>query len=247
MSEETPIIEVTVAAPAADVWQALRDPELISRWHGWHYDGLAEEIRIIFVDGVTEDAERHVLTAHGGDRFSLHPARDGGTLVRLTRAPRGANPEWDAYYDDITQGWITFLQQLRFGLERYGLAERRTLVLHGGLRAPGTPALTALGLAPVAGLPVGARYEATAAPGDTLSGEVYARTEYQHALTVDGLGLLMVAEQEPSEVRPNGGVMVLLTAYGAGEAGFASIERRWTAWWESVRAPEPDQEAAAAP
>lgn len=239
LGDDVPTIEVTVAAPADEVWRALRDPVLISRWHGWHYDELADEVRIIYADDVVEDPERQVLTLGGGDRFSLHPAPGGGTVVRITRAPRGTNPEWDAYYDDITEGWTTFLQQLRFGLERHGLAERRTLLLQGGLRAPRTPALAELGLAPVAELPVGAHYDATAAPGDALSGEVYARSEHQHTLTVDGLGLLVVAQQEPSPSRPNGLVMLLFTAYGLDDAVFGDFEKRWTAWWETVRVPEP--------
>ena len=41
-------IEVTIGAPMATVWQSLRDPELIKRWHGWHADELDEEISLIF-------------------------------------------------------------------------------------------------------------------------------------------------------------------------------------------------------
>jgi len=44
-------IEVTVAAPVATVWEHLRDPGLIGRWHGWDYEedgGLAGEIDLIY-------------------------------------------------------------------------------------------------------------------------------------------------------------------------------------------------------
>ncbi len=236
-TDDVPIIEVTIAAPADEVWRALRDPALIRRWHGWHFDGLDEEIRVIYVDHVTADDDGHVLIVDGGDRFTLHPV-DGGTRVRITRAPFGGNPEWDAYYEDINEGWAIFLQQLRFGLERHGLAERRTLLLSGALRSPDVPPVAALGLAQAAELPVGARYRAAAATGDMLEGQVFARTDRQRLFTVDGLGdgLLVVAEQPLTTFRPDGGGMVLLTAYGLDEEEFAALRRRWTAWWESVRA-----------
>jgi len=237
---DTPRIEVTIAAPIEDVWQALRDPELIRRWHGWHVDGLDEEIRMIFVDGVVEEHGAYTLVSGGGDLFSLHPA-PGGVLVRITRAPLGTNP-WDAYYDDITEGWTTFLHQLRFGLERHGLAPRQTLILDGALAVPETTLIEALGLTEVAELPVGARYRADLAPGDLVEGAVYARAPHQLLLTVDGLGdgLLVVAQQLPAAHRPNGGVMGLLTAY-IGAADFAEVEQRWGKWWESVRLPSQER------
>jgi hypothetical protein len=239
---DVPHIEVTIAAPADEVWRALRDPELIRRWHGWHFDGLDEEIRLIYVDHVAEeDPGNHVLVLQDSDRFTLHPAPGGGTVVRVTRAPRGSNPEWDAYYDDITEGWITFLEQLRFGLERHGLAERRTLFLAGQLRDAGQPMAAALGLAEAAELPVGAAYRATAPTGDELAGEVFARSAHQLAVTVAGLGdgLIVVGQQVPGPSRPTGGVMLVLTAYGTTEADFAALERRWTGWWDTVRAETP--------
>jgi hypothetical protein len=234
-SNDTPRLEVTIAAPIDQVWRALRDPELIHRWHGWHCDELAEEVRMIYLDNVKEDPEAYTLVAGGGDVFSLHPA-PGGSIVRMVRAPLGTNPEWDAYYDDITEGWTTFLQQLRFGLERHGLAERQTLVLDGALAEPNATLIGSLGLAAVAEVPVGERYRATLASGDRVEGEVYARSTHQHMLSVDGLGdgLLVLAQQLPAPHRPGGGVLVVLTAY-VGAAEFAEVERRWLRWWESVR------------
>lgn len=235
-NDDTPRLEVTIAAPIDQVWRALRDPEMIHRWHGWHDPSLDAEIRMIFLDGVKEDPEAYTLVAGGGDIFSLHPV-PGGILVRLTRAPLGTNPEWDAYYDDITQGWTTFLQQLRFGLERHGLAPRQTLVLDGALADPDATLIGALGLAAVADVTIGTRYSAALATGDDVEGEVYARSTHQHMLTVDGLGdgLLVVAQQLRAPHRPRGGVLTVLTGY-VGAAEFAEVERRWLKWWESVRA-----------
>lgn len=125
MNPDTPRIEVTVAAPVDVVWNALRDREKIRHWHGWDYEGLEQEIDLIFYTEHTEDARARTLELHGGDRFELQPDGDG-TRITLTRSAPGGDPEWDAYYDDITQGWITFLHQLKFLLERRPDAPRRT-------------------------------------------------------------------------------------------------------------------------
>lgn len=233
--KEGPRIEVTIAAPADEVWQALRDPELIRRWHGWHFDGLDDEVRQIYVEGVTEDPEQRVLKVQGNDRFSLHPV-DGGTVVRITRSPLGLDPDWDAYYDDVTEGWTTFLHQLRFAVERHGLAERQTLVLEGILADQREPFAQVLGLGAAAGLAEGERYRASLAPGDEFNGVVYARTENQLLLTVDELGdgLLVVARQPRNPSRPDGGALAVLTAYDTDPADFAELEGRWTTWWKSV-------------
>jgi hypothetical protein len=232
-----PRIEVTVAASPEVVWQALRDPELIRRWHGWDMPdgGLAEEVRVIYKTGVTEDPDALVLEISGGDRFSLHPA-DGGTVVRVTRAPRGTNPDWAAYYDDITEGWRTFLEQLRFAVERHGLAERRTVILEGQLAGPRS-LVEALGLSEVVGLAPGARYRAAAATGEELAGQVWARSPHQLTLTVDGVGdgLLVLAEQPATEHRPEGGALLVLTTYGLDDAEFDKVRERWSQWWAAQR------------
>jgi hypothetical protein len=235
-----PVIEVTVAAPAGTVWTALRDPDLIRRWHGWDIDELAEEIRTIYLNGVREDPDARTLEIAGGDRFTLHETPGEGTIVRITRAPYGNDPEWDVYYDDITEGWWTFLQQLRFAVERHALAERRTMIFDGRL-AESRPAAEATGLGATATLPVGAAYRATAGSGDELTGTVWARSDRQLALTVDGWGdgLLVLAEQPANPHRPGGGTMLLLTTYGLDDAAFEALVARWAAWWDKQKAADP--------
>jgi hypothetical protein len=176
-----------------------------------------------------------VLIVQGGDRFSLHPS-DGGTIVRVTRSPRGLDPEWDVYYDDITEGWTTFLHQLRFAVERHGLAERRTLVLEGILPDQREPFARVLGLGEVAGQAVGERYRANLIPGDEFAETVYARTDNQLLLTVDALGdgLLVVAQQPGNPHRPDGGALAVLTAYDTDTDDFAALEHRWTTWWKTL-------------
>jgi uncharacterized protein YndB with AHSA1/START domain len=235
-TDPTPELEVTIQAPPEQVWRALRDPELIRRWHGWHMNdgGLDEEIRVIYHTGVTEDPDRLVLELADGDRFSLHPTAEG-TVVRVTRAPRSDEGEWAAYYDDITEGWQTFLEQLRFAVERHGLAERRTVILDGTPR-PGSSLVEMLGLSDVAALAPGARYRAAVATGEELSGQVWSRRSHQLALTVDaaGDGLLVLAEMPRAAHRPDGGAMVVLTAYGLDEATFDLMRARWSQWWSGA-------------
>jgi hypothetical protein len=229
-----PVIEVTVAAPAETVWRALREPDLIRRWHGWDFDGLDEEVESIYLTGVDADDAAHVLGIQGGDRFTLHDT-GGGTLVRLSRAPIGADPEWDTYYDEITEGWYTFLQQLRFAVERHDLAERRTFILEGPLEQPGI-LVDALGLHGVAELAPGTPYGAETPPGE-LTGEVWSAVPGQLLLTAKELGdgLAVLAQQAHTSYRPEGGVLILLTTYGLDDAAFKALETRWTSWWERHR------------
>jgi len=114
------IVEVAVAAPVETVWRALRDPAEIKRWFGWDYDGLDEEIRYIFVEHSTADDDAHVLDGGPGGRIALE-AQGEGTVVRVTR------PASEEGYDEVDEGWLTFVQQLRFYLERHPGRERRTL------------------------------------------------------------------------------------------------------------------------
>ncbi|MFB9681581.1 SRPBCC family protein [Streptosporangium vulgare] len=229
MTDEPFSLEVTIALPVGDVWSALRDPESIRRWHGWHFDGLDKEIEVIYHQNVVESAAEHRLEVQGGDLFELTDL-GGRTSLRMTRAPRGGDPEWDAYYDDITEGWITFVHQLAFALERHPGADRRTVFLSG---AAATPVLEAAGLAAVAGLSPASPYELEGPTGETLRGEVRFRTANQVGLTVEswGDGLLVATRNPPSPAGPGGAAMMVLTTYGLDDAAFADLESRWNAWW----------------
>lgn len=226
---EPVIIETTIAAPAATVWPALRDPDLIRRWHGWHYDGLDAEIDTIFLTGGTE-SEDYTLSL-GEDVFTLRED-DGVTTVRITRAPKGNNPEWDEWYDDITEGWTTFLEQLRFGIEVHALAVRRTIMVEGRLDIDPR---AAFGLPIDAG--VGRTYRSTTAPSGTIDGIVRLVTPHQIAVTVDrlGPGLLILGELPVHPKRPFGGWLMVLTSYGLTEAAHDELSQRWQSWWDSHR------------
>jgi len=226
MTDETSRIEVTVAAPVEAVWDALRDKDKIRHWHGWEYDGLDAEIDLIFFTGFTEDRESRTLGLHGGDRFMVEPV-EGGSTITLTRAPHGDDPEWDAYYDDITEGWITFIQQLRFALERHPAEARRTLFYSGAGDRSTSPAEQLV----ITGA-VGSQYEVDLV-GAKATGKVWFRSDHQLGLTVDqwGDGLLVLSHFGTSEKKPTGAAMAVLTLYGVDDAALGSIDKRWSDWW----------------
>jgi len=205
-------IEVTVAAPVETVWASLRDPAAIRRWHGWHFDGLDAEIEEIYGAPASTPAP-YVLEVGGGDRFALTD-EGGATRVTLTRAPLGNDPRWDEWYDDINEGWTTFLQQLKFGLEAHPGQERRTVFLDAS--GPDQPDPTAL-----------------LRGGDVpASGREWFRSEHQTGVVLDQLGSgLVVVGVKPVRPGSAGGAMAIVTAYEMDDADWAAARERWVAWW----------------
>lgn len=230
MSEDPPRIEVTIAAPVDTVWAALRDKNTIRHWHGWDFDGLDDEIDLIYFSHLTEDAEARTLGVQEGDLFRLEPDGDG-TRVTLTRAPRGVNPEWDAYYDDITEGWMTFLNQLRFAVERKPGVPRRTVFLNSHNKS-GRDLAQDLGL----------DQETADLAGEKARLELWYRAEHQLGVTVDiwGNGLLVVASCAPTEAKPDGVAMAILSTYGLTDDQLADLTKRWRVWWTERYGPLPD-------
>jgi uncharacterized protein YndB with AHSA1/START domain len=218
-------VEVTVAAPLEVVWRALRDRAELRRWHGWEYEQLDAEIETIYYTEATVDEERHVLST-GASVIELESAGPA-TVVRVVMAAPPDDPTWQGYYEDIKQGWLTFVQQLRFALERHPGQDRATVYVSGLPRKADQPPVTELlGLA--AGLP-GERYSATVATGDELAGEVWFRDAYQLGVTVDGWGdgLLVVTDRWS----PAGAAGAVLTAYGLDPDAVVALGDRWAAWW----------------
>ncbi|MGM9473032.1 SRPBCC domain-containing protein [Pseudarthrobacter sp. YS3] len=225
-------LSVVINADAAQVWTMLREPAKVAQWHGWEADELAAEINeIYFHKDVVESPDHTSLTTHGGDVFDLKPV-PGGTLVSVTRAALDHNSEWAAWDEDITQGWLTFLQQLRFALERHPHGKRHTLFFE----FPGTPGsvIEKLGLADVP--KPGEKYELTLATGEEITGKVWYRTNHQVGLTVHGYaehgdGLLIVADQPVIEnIRPHGGALVIASTYDLGAHKLESISSLWDGW-----------------
>lgn len=214
MTDERPVIEVTIAAPVQAVWASLRDPALIRRWHGWHSEGLDDEIALIFGTEGADD-EAHRLQANAGDLFEVDPVA-GGSRVRITRAPYVPGDEWSAYYDDITEGWTSFLQQLKFMHERHPGEDRRT-IFRMGRGEPDVP-------------------ERLLSSVPTRVGDTWYTAERQQGRLLPDLGpgLLILVAKEPA-ADETGRIVVdasaIVTCYGLDDDRFAEEEDRWNSWW----------------
>lgn len=230
MSEGKILVELTIAAPADTVWQALRDPAQIEQWFGWDATTLAEEIKFIFVDhAVASDADRTIGFEGTPDSFQVIDRGDH-CLVRLIRAgAAGDDSDWDGVHEDMTEGWLAFLTQLRFTVERHPGAARRTIYLSGKPAEGAAPAppRAGLGAADLANAAEGAPYRLDPGLGEPLSGQVWRRSRRQFALTVDayGDGLLLISDHS------NGGGSVIVTTYGLSDEAFRALRERWTTWW----------------
>ncbi|WP_344801862.1 SRPBCC family protein [Microlunatus ginsengisoli] len=229
--QDRPVIEVTVASPIDVVWPHLRDPELIRRWHGWEDPSLDAEIDFIYRQHSEADDEAHVIRSKGwpepgaedlGDRFDVTAAGPEETVVRITRGPRGVNADWDAMYDDITEGWISFLAQLKFAVERHRGVDRRT-VFRSWSGEPG-PRIQDLWAAD---------------PAPPASGATWLDTDGQLGFVVDayGPGLVVLADKPGPEPGTAVSSMAIVSTYGLGESEQAEVESAWAAWW-SARHPE---------
>lgn len=243
--EHRQIVSVEIAAPVATVWAHLREPRLVRRWFGWDYDGLDAEIRQIFVDQVREHHEhadgvtRRTLTWRDHDVLAV-TARDDDprrTHVTVTRRSHDGLARFDGVYDEIDEGWIAFVQQLRFALEQHPDAERVTLSALGmdaGDRRD--PLLYRAGLHGVRGLPVGAHVDVTRPDGSRVGGTLVHRTEHQVGIHLHGIAesLLVLMFEPPGHRPPHGRVSAVLSTYGLDDATLAEARRRWAGWWGAL-------------
>jgi hypothetical protein len=231
------LVELTIAAPADAVWEAMRDPAQINNWFGWDAPSLQEEIEYIFVTHAKRDEDRKVLFFEGvPDRFEVVD-QGGRTLLRVVRTVAETD-SWDGVYEDMTEGWISFVQQLKLAME-HDLAPRRTLYLEGAAKPGGQAPIAALGLTDHAATPAGQPVRVTLPTGEVIDGQAWHRTPWQFGFTVPqwgdgrGDGMLIVTDKSKKDTSPDGRGMVVLTTYGLSEAAFADLEATWTAWWNA--------------
>lgn len=232
MTGDSHVASVVLPLTIRECWPYLRDPALIAEWHGWEYDGLADEITEIFVDGarVSEDHRSINLGSH---LFNLSES-DGTTRLEVHRAPLTEDSEWAPYLADIDEGWTTFVQQLRFKLERHRDDGRRTLFFSGPPQDPTISPVQWLGLGQVGLQEMGAPYGATVGPGDALTGTVRFTSANQVGVTVDDWGDgLLVAANGPAGGPPYTKGEAILTTYGLDDEQVAELAARWSTWWGS--------------
>lgn len=226
-AQERVAVEVRIGAAAEDVWHALRDPERIRHWFGWDEYGLDEEIRYIFADAVTADDDARALEWEDGDRLEVHEV-DGDAQVRVVRVT-GAG---EGVFDPIDEGWATFVQQLRYLLERHAGKPRRTVVADHVDLGAGGELLRGLGLDGLGDVPVGGRWELDHLDGTRVGGEVLFRTENQLGLTVEQEGdALLVVSRTPASVEPpHGTARFVLSLYDVDDERAVDTADRWHAW-----------------
>jgi hypothetical protein len=119
-------VEVSISAGRDLVWEAVTQPPVIARWFGWDHDGLAAEIRQIFLDEATLVSPERMGWS---DRSYLEVTGDDDTAT--VRAAREGTPADPDAYDATEERWKAFLTQLWFLIERRPAGARRTLHLAG--------------------------------------------------------------------------------------------------------------------
>ena len=232
------LVEILVAAPIETVWKALREPAEMCRWFGWNYPTMPEDIDMMFFQNTEADETNHTIRDKGGmpDWFALE-AQGAQTIVRVIRSAPVTDATWQGIYDDVNEGWLTFFQQLKFVLERHPGADRRTVFLNGRAKSAATPQpAEALGLGPVAIVPVGERYAIDTAAGEKLEGTVWYREANQFGLTVDGYGdgLLILNARPRTAKSHHGGGSIIVTTYGLDDGAFGRLADRWKTWWAAT-------------
>ncbi len=111
------------------------------------------------------------------------------------------------------------------------------MFLNGRAKAAGTPLPSqALGLDPIAIVPVGERYAIETATGEKLEGTVWYRGSYQLGLTVDGYGngLLIINARPRTAKSHHGGGQIIVSTYGFDDAAFNRLADRWKTWWAAT-------------
>lgn len=190
----TPQLSIIINAPIDAVWDALRNKEKLLQWHGWDTPRLEEEIENIYFTDIKEDSAdngKRTLVVNGGDTFVVE-AEEDMTKLTLVRADLSGDPEWDTYYDNITEGWVSFVEQLRFMLEHSPKGSRKTFFSNLSLKR--NDVLERLNLADEK---VGTHFEGQFQGGDIV-GSVWFSTPNQLGLVVDmwGPGLLILQFSE---------------------------------------------------
>lgn len=230
-NSEAVIVDITIAAPVDDVWRALREPEQLKNWFGWDAETLADEIRMIFEDNATPDEERKVLQFGGyqgvADRFELTATGDG-TRLKVIRSGPAPDDGWGSVYDDMVEGWISFVAQLRLLLEHHPGEPRRTIYLSGQRAEPGPLPRAALLLGKTE---IDAGYDAALPTDDWVAGEIWHQSKFQTGVTVSSWYLGLMTATDMPDAGEHGGGSLLVTTFGLHDGAFDQLEDRLGRWW----------------
>jgi hypothetical protein len=159
-------------APPATVWRHLREPELLRRWFGWHGPEFEDEITGLSDEFSAVEREGRAVVI-GDHRMELQET-DAGTELRVSRIG-----ESDEHGIEIDEGWVTFLEQLRYVIAVQPAGARHTFM------APAAPA---------ADIP--------------WEHEEWARSAHQRTVLVPAWGQVQVATVRPAAGGPAARVVV---------------------------------------
>lgn len=109
-------------APTSTVWQHLREPELLRRWFGWHSAEFEDEIAGLSSGFSTVEREGYEVVI--GDHLMALQEVAAGTELRISRIR-----ESDDHDVEIDEGWVTFLEQLRYVITVQPAGARHALMI----------------------------------------------------------------------------------------------------------------------
>ena len=163
--------KIVVAASPEAVWRALREPAEIAAGSAGRPaagGGDRPDLRGRRGGHRRGPAPRAFPMPATSSSSSLAVRRRWCGVVRA--APAGT--DWDGIYDEIVEGWRTFVQQLAFVFAAHAGDARRTLYLSGRTREGGPRPPAAIGLTAIRAARA-IRIALSSAPGDTLTGTVW--------------------------------------------------------------------------
>ncbi|MBU2670506.1 activator of HSP90 ATPase [Actinoplanes bogorensis] len=199
-------VEIAVAAGRDEIWDSVTQPAVLHQWFGWDYDGLAAEIKQIFLDEATLLAPERMGWADG----SYLEVTGGDDTARVRVAREGNTPGGPEIYDAIEEGWRAFLIQLRFLVDRRPPGRRRTLYLTG--ETTGRQALTL-----------------AAGPWEHFGPRVaWTVTADDH--------LIVVASRIPLDEHAASHFEVTVSMFGADDASFETTRETWAKQWAPLAA-----------
>jgi hypothetical protein len=234
------VISVDVPVDFDTAWAYVRDPRLIRRWWGWDRASLDEDIVQMFLDdAVVQRADCGLplgwLRWHNHDRLEVR----GGwgdvprTTITLRRPERALLASFDGLRDEVDEGWITWLHQLKFALSRHLGEDRHALAIHELDAERPDRALYRAGLHGARGVPVGGAVEIRRPDGTVTGGSLEFCERHQFGLWLRGLGgsLLVVQLVPPGSHPPSGALNAIWSLWGLDDDELDAARQRWTGWW----------------
>lgn len=241
-------MEITLDAPPEEVWQALTDPEVLTRWFpleakvepgpgGSIFLGWGPEIQgasgiLVWEPGKRLKVARFEQGALAVD-YTLN-ARAGQTVLRLVHSGFGAS-DWNDEYDGVRRGWQFELRSLSHYLRHKRGLPRRVAWARAPIDMPYPEAWDRLwsseGLLKRGAMPgtnEHDRYSITFGKGDTLEGAVlYSEQPTDFSGTVENLNnSLFRVGLEACAGRPE--AQLWLFSWDMSESEVQEYQVRWT-------------------